>query len=145
MFNGPEYQPRRDFSRLKSQHDRIKYLMLDGKWRTVKEIHELTNDPENSIQAQLRHLRKLRFGGFIVDRRSVDGSALYEYRVLKPDRKHFAELLKIEIEAQNKELSIEKEAEKMSKTDLLRKIKFLKKENNKLRLTLENLNNGGRK
>jgi hypothetical protein len=80
-FNGPEYDCDRDWDRLTSQHARIRNLMLDGEYRTVQEISALTRDPENSIQAQLRHLRKPRFGGFIVTKRVRSLPALWEYHV----------------------------------------------------------------
>lgn len=81
-FNGPEYSHKEDHSRLLKQHERILRLMMDGEWRTVKEISRITRDPENSVQAQLRHLRKPRFGAFIVSRRKVEKTrALYEYHV----------------------------------------------------------------
>jgi choline dehydrogenase-like flavoprotein len=79
-FNGPEYEESRDFHRLSKQHERIRDLMLgDGRWRTVAEIAKATGDPENSTQAQLRHLRKKRFGGYIVEKKRE--GALYKYRV----------------------------------------------------------------
>jgi len=82
-FNGPEYVPERDKIRLTTQLDRVRELMLDGEWRTVAEISRGTGDPEPSVSAQLRHLRKARFGGYRVDRQQRGGSgALYEYRVL---------------------------------------------------------------
>ena len=79
-FNGPEYESDRDFKRLSKQHERIRDLMLDGEWRTVEQIAASTGDPENSIQAQLRHLRKPRFGSFIVEKKR-SGNGLYRYRV----------------------------------------------------------------
>lgn len=79
-FNGPEYVPDRDNARLDSQLDRVRRLMLDGQWRTLQEIADRTGDPAASVSAQLRHLRKERFGSFVVDRRHV-GGGLYEYRV----------------------------------------------------------------
>lgn len=85
-FNGPEYKPDRDYERLLNQHERIKNLMLDGGWRTLWEISIITKDPPASISAQLRHLRKPRFGGFIIERRPRHGSdaGLYEYRMTRP-------------------------------------------------------------
>lgn len=77
-FSGPEYEPERDHARLKTQHERIRDLMLDGNWRTIREISHATGDPENSIQAQLRHMRKPRFGGFIVTKERCGN--LYGYR-----------------------------------------------------------------
>lgn len=82
-FNGPEYQADLDFGRLTKQHDRVKSLMLDGQWRTLFEIEQVTGDPASSVSAQLRHLRKERFGGFLVERRKRGDrkAGLFEYRV----------------------------------------------------------------
>jgi hypothetical protein len=81
-FDGPVYEPAVDQARLNGQCERIRDLMLDGTWRTLGEIAARTGDPESSISAQLRHLRKVRFGAYLVDkRRRVDGGGLYEYRV----------------------------------------------------------------
>ncbi len=61
--------------------------MLDGAWRTVSEISEVTGDPQPSVSAQLRHLRKPRFGSYIIERRSRGDRkrGLFEYRLLVPD------------------------------------------------------------
>lgn len=82
-FNGPDYVPALDFTRLKGQILRIAKTMLDGEWRTLGEIASLTGDPEASISAQLRHLRKERFGSNVVDkrRRGNLGSGLWEYQL----------------------------------------------------------------
>lgn len=84
---GPTYRRAHDAARLSDQHNRIKALMLDGGWRTIRAISAATGDPEASVSAQLRHLRKSRFGGFTVERRpSGDRSrGLFEYRVLAPE------------------------------------------------------------
>ena len=85
-FNGPAYDPTFDQERLTGQIARIYELMSDGEWRTLSEIAAETGDPQASISAQLRHLRKPRFGAFIVERQSRGDRAtgLYEYRVLPP-------------------------------------------------------------
>lgn len=82
-FNGPAYDAPIDHGRLTKQHERIRVLMLDGAWRTLSEIADATGDPVASISAQLRHLRKPRFGSHIVERRArADRSAgLFEYRI----------------------------------------------------------------
>jgi hypothetical protein len=82
-FDGDVYIPELDNDRLSSQHDRVKYLMLDGKWRTLGEIELITGDPSASISAQLRHLRKPRFGAHLVEKRPRGDrrNGLYEYRV----------------------------------------------------------------
>ena len=82
-FDGPEYQAHYDNKRLTSQLDRVRNLMLDGAWRTLPEIHAKTGDPAASISAQLRHLRKMRFGSYLVDRRARGSRehGLFEYRI----------------------------------------------------------------
>lgn len=57
-----------DCERLKKQMKRIYSLMSDGRWRTLAEIEALTGDPQASISAQLRHLRKPRFGSHTVNK-----------------------------------------------------------------------------
>lgn len=79
-FDGADYQPSRDNARLGAQLSRIYRFMLDGQWHTLDEIAQATNDPPASISAQLRHLRKPRFGGHQVDREHV-GNGVYRYRV----------------------------------------------------------------
>ncbi len=85
MFNGPEYDSLSDFKRLKTQQDRIKAVMSDQQWRTLEQIAKLTGDHEASISAQLRHLRKIKFGAYIVERRPHGDRAfgLFEYRVVE--------------------------------------------------------------
>jgi len=84
-FNGPDYSPEFDDERLTAQHIRIRTLMLDGEWRALFEIARATSDPEASVSAQLRHLRKQRFGAYVVEKRTRGErkSGLYEYRLLK--------------------------------------------------------------
>jgi len=80
-FNGADYKPDRDNPRLTGQLLRIWEAVSDGRWYTLKDIAVRTGDPEPSISAQLRHLRKPRFGGHIVEREYV-ANGLYQYRVL---------------------------------------------------------------
>ena len=79
-FNGADYAPDRDNARLSTQLQDIVDLMRDGDWRSLPDIAVETGHPEASISAQLRHLRKPRFGAHTVDRRYV-GHGLYEYRL----------------------------------------------------------------
>lgn len=83
-FDGPAYDPAYDQVRLTGQILRVWDLMRDGRWRTLQEIADRTGDPHASISAQLRHLRKARFGQHTVERRVRGDRAagLYEYRVL---------------------------------------------------------------
>ena len=88
---GPAYEPAVDHDRLSKQMGRVlEYMLHSQKWKTLPEIcgdlfyiHE-TYFPEASVSAQLRHLRKQRFGGYIVEKRRLRLSGLWEYRVMPP-------------------------------------------------------------
>jgi hypothetical protein len=89
-FDGPAYSPEHDQARLTGQILRVFEVMKSGDWMTLQEIeHRIFEvfgrlDPQASISAQLRHLRKPRFGGHTVDRRHRGDKArgLYEYRLV---------------------------------------------------------------
>lgn len=92
-FAGATYDPAFDDARLEKQLGRVYDCMIDGRWRTLTEISHTTRDPEASISAQLRHLRKPRFGSYLVERRHRGDRAagLYEYRLHKPEPEpHFS-------------------------------------------------------
>jgi hypothetical protein len=82
-FDGPDYEPRFDYSRLTGQIRDVYTLMSDGEWRTLREVADITAWPEASISAQLRHLRKPKFGSHKVEkrRRGDPSNGLYEYRL----------------------------------------------------------------
>jgi hypothetical protein len=84
QFNGSDYQPEFDDVRLRGQIARIYQLMKDGEWRTLAEIEIVTGDPPASISAQLRHLRKKRFGSHLVEKRPRGNRlhGLFEYKLL---------------------------------------------------------------
>lgn len=84
IFDGSDYEPDYDDVRLTGQLLRIFNVMKDGIPRTLGEIEALTGDPQASISAQLRHLRKRRFGSHVV-RKQVRGArehGLFEYQLL---------------------------------------------------------------
>ncbi len=62
--------------------------MRDHGWPTLTEIAGVTGDPAASISAQLRHLRKARFGGHTVNKRhrGPASAGLYEYQLLVRDQ-----------------------------------------------------------
>ena len=84
-FNGPSFVPAFDQARLKNQLGRVFDTMRDGVWRTLQEIADERGDPQASISAQLRHLRKPRFGSYTIEkrRRGLPEHGLYEYRLLE--------------------------------------------------------------
>ena len=79
-FDGPAYVHERDAPRLSKQILRVWDCMSDGQWRTLSEIAKITGDPEPSVSAQLRHLRKPRFGQHKVERRYIK-NGLFEYKL----------------------------------------------------------------
>ena len=80
-FDGADYQPVRDDIRLTGQLLRIWNVVFDQQWRTLEQISQETGDPPASISAQLRHLRKPRFGEHEVEKQYL-GNGLYKYRVI---------------------------------------------------------------
>lgn len=80
-FDGADYSPDRDNSRLTGQILRVWEVMKDGQWRTLRQIADKTNDPEASISAQLRHLRKDKFGAHQIEREYIN-NGLYKYRLI---------------------------------------------------------------
>lgn len=83
-FNGADYDHARDAARLTLQHERVLAVMLDHKPHTLSEISVITGDPEASVSAQLRHLRKARFGGHQITKTHL-GHGLYEYLLVRPE------------------------------------------------------------
>lgn len=82
-FDGETFDAKQDGARLTSQLYLVRDLMLDGCWRTLPTIAELTGGSESGVSARLRDLRKTRFGGYVVERRRTAIPGLFEYRVLK--------------------------------------------------------------
>lgn len=80
-FDGADYNRARDDARLTGQILRVWNCVSDGKWRTLKQIAQETGDPEASVSAQLRHLRKPRFGGYTIEREYI-ANGLYKYRLI---------------------------------------------------------------
>ena len=83
-YRGSVYDPAVDNIRLDSQMGRVWNLMRDGAWRSLHEIAVVIGDPEASISAQLRHLRKRKWGYHHVDRRNRGDreEGLFEYRLI---------------------------------------------------------------
>lgn len=80
-FDGTTYERERDHGRLYSQLLAVRDIMLDGRWRTLSQLSAETGDPEASISARLRDLRKPKFGGYVVERSYVS-NGVWQYRLL---------------------------------------------------------------
>lgn len=79
-FNGSDYSHDRDAPRLTEQIQRVFTVLSDRNWHALSHIAMLTGDPEASISAQIRHLRKARFGGWEIEKKHM-GNGLYLYRL----------------------------------------------------------------
>ena len=95
MTFGPAYDPQLDGARLRTQRELIRVVMLSaaecGAWLTLRQLAAITRYGEASISAQLRHLRKPPFGGYVLEKRRRPGVAanqgVWEYRLLRPARR----------------------------------------------------------
>lgn len=79
-FDGKTYNRPRDCGRLNKQLVAVREIMEDGLWHTLGEIADRTANPESSVSARLRDLRKPRFGLRTIERRYVS-QGLWEYRM----------------------------------------------------------------
>ena len=82
-FDGSDYKSKHDKNRLKGQILRVFNAVKLGGWFTLDELHHITNDPHASISAQLRHLRKEKFGSYNIEKRPRGdrSNGLWEYRL----------------------------------------------------------------
>lgn len=79
LDNGVVHDPADD-ARLMRQLVNVFRIVRDGRWRTLQEIADATGAPHASVSAQLRNLRKARFGGYTVNKR-YKGRGLWTYQV----------------------------------------------------------------
>jgi IS5 family transposase len=88
-FDGSDYVPALDDVRLTGQILRVFECMKDGQWRTLSEISldsafaSGKRDGEASISAQLRNLKKAKWGAHTIERRARGDRerGLFEYRI----------------------------------------------------------------
>lgn len=87
-YNGPDYVPEFDYARLSKQTKRVFDVMLCAnkrkEWLTLRELEERSETPQASASAQLRHLRKDRFGkhSILKRRRGNREAGLFEYYMI---------------------------------------------------------------
>ena len=84
-FDGACYEEEADKQRLMGQVRAIFTYMSSHGWQTLSEIERVLQYPQASISAQLRNLRKERFGGHIIEkrRRGDRSCGLFEYALNK--------------------------------------------------------------
>lgn len=87
-FGGATYVRSLDRERLGEQLLRVIDLMADGQWRSLREIARITDDPEASISARLRDVRKLWGTDAMESRRRPSAgvkAGVWEYRIQLTD------------------------------------------------------------
>src|SRR5258708_13129200 len=85
----------------RTQRDVLCDVMLSARqcetWLTLEELAKLTHYPPASISAQLRHLRKPEYGGFVVEKRprvvdtvlrGEDFGTVWEYQLRRTIRRN---------------------------------------------------------
>lgn len=80
QFDGATYEPEHDFKRLSGQLAKVREVMSDGEWHTLKYIAYMADGSEAGVSARLRDLRKHRNGARIIERRR-QSDGLFEYRM----------------------------------------------------------------
>lgn len=80
-FGGVTFDPEQDKERLGEQLWRVLNVCLDGNWHTLSELSEKTGDPESSISARLRDIRKKYGSAAMESRRLKEGKGTWIYRV----------------------------------------------------------------
>lgn len=74
-----------DGVRLNKQQQAVYTLMRDGRFRTLREIADLTGFPEASVSARLRDFRKAPLNRDVQRRRRTDAGGTWEYAVLNDE------------------------------------------------------------
>ena len=86
-FGGKTFDEERDEERLRTQLTCVKEIMADRKWRTLSSIQAALlvqygkKGSEAGISARLRDLKKPQFGSHKMEKRRVNGSGYWEYRM----------------------------------------------------------------
>lgn len=88
-FDGRTYDRQFDYERLKTKFEKVFECMKDGRWRTIDEICAITGiDIRGSagVSARLRDMRKAKFGGHTLNRRSPKTTGrekgVHEYQLI---------------------------------------------------------------
>lgn len=70
-----------DADRLSAQSRRVWDVLLDGQWRTLRELADAAQAPEASVSARFREFRSEEFGCQPLDAERIDGTSLWRYRL----------------------------------------------------------------
>jgi DNA-binding Lrp family transcriptional regulator len=79
-FDGEDMDQERDGERLNRQMNIIRERMENAGWLSVQQLSNELGFPATSVSAQIRNLRKDKFGGRYVERR-YQGNGLYQFKL----------------------------------------------------------------
>jgi hypothetical protein len=82
-FSGKTYKADRDGVRLNAQAARVFKFMADENWHTLREISAATGDPEASVSARIRDMRKPKFNLGVKVEREFVSRGLHRYRMVR--------------------------------------------------------------
>lgn len=87
IFDGDTFDVALDQARLGAQYQRVWAVIRDGAWRTLQELAQASGDPEASVSARLRDMRKPKFGAHDIQRRrrGTPERGCWEYRLVVAD------------------------------------------------------------
>lgn len=57
-------------------------IMIDGHWHNTHDIARRLDVSSESVGARLRDLRKAKFGSYNIERRRIDGTRTFEFRLI---------------------------------------------------------------
>lgn len=78
--DGTTYEHDVDYQRLNDQMRRVFDAICDRQWHSLSELSATTGDPEASVSARLRDLRKVKFGGWRIESERFSGG-WFRYRL----------------------------------------------------------------
>ncbi len=81
VFDGATFDPEKDEARLTGQLLRVYECLKDGQWWTLQRLKVTAGGSEAGCSARIRDLRKPRWGAHRIERRRVNESGLWEYRL----------------------------------------------------------------
>jgi hypothetical protein len=82
-LGGKDVLKRTDMPELAAGCGRVLALLQDGQWHDAEEIRAAAGEPGRPASEGLRRLRELR-RKYQIDRRSVNGTRMFEYRLGEP-------------------------------------------------------------
>lgn len=81
-FDGSTYDPTQDYLRLNGQLGRVRLIMNDGKWHTLREMADNIGCEPQSVSARIRDLKKEQYGGLTIEKEHVK-NGLWRYRLVR--------------------------------------------------------------